>query len=426
MLPGKGMDEPSGGRRGSVLCLDPDPAQLEITRTFLEKNGFKCIAFTRPGDAFEAVASLTPDVILLEIKFADIEGIDVIRAFRKLNPDPVLIILTSQEERRKGRDRRLGQIFEFSTKPIRPPELLGHLIKGIAFSREKAAVTRFTQESVERIRNKLEWMIWKDRQLLGAKQSSEKLLLKNIKHSMSQGFGFGGLLTQIGLLELTAKTENNIVTLNTENFNALLTAADNLRGWFENIDKITALFNMELENAKMREEDLSLTIQESLTAVETLRQINNQTVSCGELKPPGVVICSAKILGMCFREILTNSFKYSPEGSTIHILNYRSSNFLSIAVVNDILPMQGGVTGIPPEMENLLFEPFLRLNNTYDERFRAEELGMGIGLTIVQNALSQYGGAAFVYEVLDHAVDFQPRRRIVAEMMLSLAEPEGK
>jgi len=104
-------------------------------------------------------------------------------------------------------------------------------------------------------------------------------------------------------------------------------------------------------------------------------------------------------------------------------MKFRSGNSLSIVIINDVLEMQGGITGIPKELENMVFEPFYRLNNTYDERFHDEELGMGIGLTVLQNAINQCGGNIYLYEVVDHALSSTQRKRIVGEVILNLNDP---
>ncbi len=130
-------------------------------------------------------------------------------------------------------------------------------------------------------------------------------------------------------------------------------------------------------------------------------------------------------LALCMRELLTNAFKYSPPKSAVHVTTYRSGNALSIVVLNDVEFSRGRNSGVPREMENTVFEPFFRIHNTYDERFRAEELGMGIGLTIVQNILNQLGGGIYVYEINDHASGSSPARRVAAELILNTVQEES-
>jgi signal transduction histidine kinase len=102
----------------------------------------------------------------------------------------------------------------------------------------------------------------------------------------------------------------------------------------------------------------------------------------------------------------------------VHVAGYASKSGVSVVVLNDIESQADQLSGVPDALQNAVFEPFFRLRNVMDERFRQEELGMGMGLTIVQSTVQHFGGTAYVYEVLDHVSGATPRRRVAAELNL--------
>jgi signal transduction histidine kinase len=271
------------------------------------------------------------------------------------------------------------------------------------------------------MRNKLEWLIWKEKSKNSERISAEKTLINNIKHSIAQGLGIGGITTLIDLISMAAKQDGDHVDMPHHMFHQLVQTGDVIREWFDSLESITKAFGACYDSKPLESEGLCRIVKSSLEEVEKLRKIKNQNIFC-ETPPSVAVLAEEKGLALCVRELLTNAFKYSPEGSNIHITSYRTGNSVSLVVLNDVEFSTGRNTGVPREMENAVFEPFFRIHNTYDERFRSEELGMGIGLTVVQNAVNQFGGSVYVYEITDHASGLVPRRRVAAELILRTSQ----
>ncbi len=102
---------------------------------------------------------------------------------------------------------------------------------------------------------------------------------------------------------------------------------------------------------------------------------------------------------------------------------YVTPEIYSIVVVSEIESMRGGVTGVPPAYEKRVFEPFFRLNNTWDDRFRDQKYGLGIGLTLAEHAAEQCGARLYLYQIELPATEAetaseQRANRIVAELTL--------
>ncbi len=406
--------------RPEILLLQPDPVRLEFLTGLLEENGLYVKGVTEVARALEAVAFEKPSLVITEILFPGVSGQEVLDAIRQQSADPLIIIYTSLPERRLGTDRRLGDVFEFIPDTGSAQEIVAHVKRALAFYAEKTVTLNVQADNQERLRNKLEWLIWKEKIKLADRISAEKTLINNIKHSLSQGMGLGGMTTMIDLLAMAAKREGNEVRLPADRFDQLVAGSESARNWFESLESVVHVFGTHFSASEQGSGFLMGVIDEALARIEQFRAIKEQEIRIGRICDLPV-IADPKALGICVREMLTNAFKYSPPASQIDITTYRSSNKVSLVFVNDVLETEGRECGIPQTMENMVFEPFYRLDNTYDERFRAEELGMGIGLTVVQNAMTQCNGTAYIYEVLDHTSDATPRRRVAGELILEVS-----
>ncbi|MBI3396540.1 MAG: response regulator, partial [Spirochaetia bacterium] len=319
-----------------ILCLDSDQAHLQDMRSILADNGYQSECTLTPGRALEVMAVTRPDVILTEIEFAELEGFEVLRALRRIDPGAVIVVITSKE-REPNPDRPLGLIFEYIEKPATPAVLLSHLRKAVAFAHEKRRMLGIGAHSNEdRLRSKLEWLIWKEKRQMSSRNASETLLLKNIKHSMSQGLGFGGMLTQIELLEMMAKKEGGNITIPAQAFETLLAASLDMREWLDKLDHVVDVLGRRFGTAAMSGDDFTTGITESLAAVERFRKIKNQTIISADIDFPHDISCSKEVFCFALRELLTNAFKYSPENSNIHLMKFRTGHDVTISIINDI------------------------------------------------------------------------------------------
>lgn len=86
--------------------------------------------------------------------------------------------------------------------------------------------------------------------------------------------------------------------------------------------------------------------------------------------------------------LLTNAFRYTPAGGTVTLQVYRENDRLQLMVTDT------GI-GIPEEDQNRIFESFYRCRNVEARR------GMGLGLSIVHEALLHMGGTISVASAVD-------------------------
>jgi CheY-like chemotaxis protein len=86
------------GAMRTVLVVDDHPSFRATARTLLESEGFVVVGEAEDGAAaLDAIASLHPDVVLLDVQLPDIDGFEVTeRALR--DGDWLQIVLTSSRD----------------------------------------------------------------------------------------------------------------------------------------------------------------------------------------------------------------------------------------------------------------------------------------------------------------------------------------
>lgn len=245
-------------------------------------------------------------------------------------------------------------------------------------------------------------------------------LIRNILHSASQGLGIGAVITYVDLMQVNAGTENKMP--NPEIFGALVRNTNAARQWLAAFENILKGLQRVYIPENLSAPDVQQVIRETVAQMEPLRKIKNHRHSLQPVQFSGEVIANAEAIRDIIGELLLNAFKYSPAESTVSVMCYETAESICLAVLNDIEQMGGGVTGIPVEREEKLFEPFYRLNNTWDDRYQEQKLGLGVGLTLAENAAQQLRSRVYVYEIdrLDAplAKTQEAGRKIVAELVM--------
>ncbi|HMW61608.1 MAG TPA: ATP-binding protein [Leptospiraceae bacterium] len=273
---------------------------------------------------------------------------------------------------------------------------------------------------VDAEQRRLEWLTWKQQMADRLHMQYSAALVRNIRHSMTQGLGAGALITQVDILPLLPRNPSGDYIVPESSVTFLGEAAEALRHWLSSMEMFVEAMERMYPAETIPEADLSILVSEATQRVDHLRRIKRQTVRSALPTPAGPIRMSRIGLSLAIRELLTNAFKYSPDASRVDIAGFSSQGGYSICILNDLVDLPAGITGIPPERENEIFEPFRRLHNVYDDRFAMEEFPMGTGLTVVRQAIQQAGGSVSLFEIRDHTREDTKKRRVMAEILLPL------
>ena len=92
-----------------VLLVDDDAKMVELVVGILTDDGYEVVGTTNASEALELVASLEPDVVVLDEVMPERSGLDVAAEIREDRPEQAIIIFSSlfdlrlsEEVRRQG------------------------------------------------------------------------------------------------------------------------------------------------------------------------------------------------------------------------------------------------------------------------------------------------------------------------------------
>src|SRR6516164_7520272 len=119
-------------RKKRVLAIDDEPAMTEWLKILLEHAGFDvrtALIGTRGEEIFR---TWRPDVVVTDMILPDVDGIELVRKFKQLEPEAEVIVITGQGNIPRSVEAVKAGAFDFLEKPIDAERLLDKLEKANA------------------------------------------------------------------------------------------------------------------------------------------------------------------------------------------------------------------------------------------------------------------------------------------------------
>ena len=109
-----------------ILVVDDEKPISDIINFNLTKEGFEVHTAFDGEEAIEKVASVNPDLILLDLMLPKIDGLEVCRQVRKTNDVPIIMLTAKDSEIDKVLGLELGAD-DYITKPFSNRELIARV-----------------------------------------------------------------------------------------------------------------------------------------------------------------------------------------------------------------------------------------------------------------------------------------------------------
>ncbi len=107
-----------------LLVIDDDPASRRLVAAIFEAEGFEVSQAPDGLSGMAQVDAIEPDVVLLDVRMPDLDGIEVLRRLRPTERGLQVIMLTAEHEVKVAiRAIQLGA-FDYQTKPVEQDELV--------------------------------------------------------------------------------------------------------------------------------------------------------------------------------------------------------------------------------------------------------------------------------------------------------------
>ncbi len=121
-----------------ILVVDDEPNIIQLARLYLEREGYRVHAVGDGRAALQAVESLEPALVVLDLMLPELDGFEVCRRLRAAdNPIPILMVTARDEDVDKILGLEMGAD-DYLTKPFNPREMVAR-VKAILRRGERAA-----------------------------------------------------------------------------------------------------------------------------------------------------------------------------------------------------------------------------------------------------------------------------------------------
>ena len=119
------LDAPSDAvpARPRILVVDDEPSMRDMLRIVLRRDGYDVMVAENGRDALGVLERERVDLLLSDIRMADLSGVDVLRAARQMNRDIIAFMMTAYASTETAVEAmRLGAV-DYFTKPFSMDEL---------------------------------------------------------------------------------------------------------------------------------------------------------------------------------------------------------------------------------------------------------------------------------------------------------------
>jgi DNA-binding response OmpR family regulator len=143
---------------GTILVVDDEPELVRVLRSYLEQAGFRVHSSGRGDDALAEIASLQPDLVILDLNLPGMDGLDVAREIRRKGNLPILMLTARVEESDRLVGLELGAD-DYVVKPFSPREVVARvrsILRRTQSPQAASDVIHLADLSIDRIRHVVE------------------------------------------------------------------------------------------------------------------------------------------------------------------------------------------------------------------------------------------------------------------------------
>lgn len=115
-----------------ALLVDDEPGFIEIMSKRLERRNFMVTSVLSGTEALQSLRKQNYDVVVLDLKMEDLDGIEVLKIFKIIAPEIPVIILTGHGSEQAAREGLTLGAFDYLMKPCDLEELTQVMKKAVS------------------------------------------------------------------------------------------------------------------------------------------------------------------------------------------------------------------------------------------------------------------------------------------------------
>jgi len=131
----------AAGKKGRILIVEDEKKIAEITRAYLEREGY-AVAHAEDGESAIKLLKEGFDLVLLDLMLPDIQGEELCEMIRKDSDVPIIMVTAKSDEDERVKGLGLGAD-DYVVKPFSPKELVARVNAHLRRTRKPTPVMSF-------------------------------------------------------------------------------------------------------------------------------------------------------------------------------------------------------------------------------------------------------------------------------------------
>ena len=346
---------PTSAQESTVFVIDDDEIIRLSCEQILQKSGYTVESFGNGHEGIERLKQARPPLLVVDIKMPELDGFEVIRIVRKIDPDIVIVVITGYATIETAVDAMKMGAYDFLPKPFTPGEL--RLIIERGFER---------------------WRLTKEAQLLRKqKEEVERKFITLVSHQLKGPLGAVKQYLDVLLYTYRDRLPGETVEWISRSQARIEEMIELIQDWLmlAKLDKGTLCDR----NASS---DLAKVVDSVINEYRQLPSAASLTLSVEIAPDLGLIRGDAVSLNMLVDNLVSNAVKYNRPGGSIKVRAGREDKWITLEVSDTGL-------GISPAFRPHLFEEFYRVKTPETQNIP----GTGLGLVICKRIVEELDGS---------------------------------
>jgi two-component system sensor histidine kinase/response regulator len=342
----------------SVIFVIDDDAIIRLScEQILQKSGYQVRTYGNGHEGIERLKEVHPPLLVVDIKMPELDGFEVIKRVRKIDPEVVIIVITGYATIETAVDAMKMGAYDFLPKPFTPNEL--RLIIERGFER---------------------WRLVQEAKLLRKqKEEVERKFITLVSHQLKGPLG--AVKQYLDVLSYTCRNQLPNETL--EWISRSRTRIEEMIGLIQDW-----LMLAKVDGGALCDVSASSDVGRIVAAIIQEHQaLPSSEVQIRAELPPSLPHArgDAVSLNMLIGNLMSNAVKYNKPGGKVVVRASGDDKWITLEVRDT------GI-GIPQELRSHLFEEFYRVKTPETQDIP----GTGLGLVICKKILDELGGSIAV------------------------------
>ncbi len=101
-----------------LLVVDDEKDVCDFVKKFFTERDFDVLTAHNGREAVDSFVHNRPEIVLLDVKMPVLDGLDALRAIRKMDTDVKVIMITAVDDKEKMTEAEKIGVYDYITKPL--------------------------------------------------------------------------------------------------------------------------------------------------------------------------------------------------------------------------------------------------------------------------------------------------------------------